>query len=67
MSMRMQKKNYSWNPRKCICENSSKYLKIAADTSVTKSDKIVIFMNILSTKRKYYGNRCHEYCFNKLR
>ena len=32
------KKDYSWNPRKCI----------------------------LSIKKKYYGNRCHVYCFNKL-
>ena len=33
-----------------MCENS-KYFKSVADTSVTKSDKIVIFMNNLSTKK----------------
>ena len=36
-------KGYSWNSSTCICENS-KYLKSAANTAVTKCDKIVIAM-----------------------
>ena len=44
------KKDYSWNPRTCICENS-KYSKSVADTSVTECDKIVIVMDIVSTKK----------------
>ena len=44
------KEGYSLNPSICMCENS-KYFKSVADTSVTKSDKIVIFMNNLSTKK----------------
>ena len=39
-------KNYSWNPSKCVCENS-KYLKRYL---VTKCDEIVIVMDNLSTK-----------------
>ena len=34
----------------CICENS-KYLKSIADTSVNECDKIVIVMDIVSTKK----------------
>ena len=45
------KKDYSWNPSTCICENS-KYLKSVADTSVTDCDEIIIFMNNVSTKRQ---------------
>ena len=40
------KKDYSWNPSTCICENS-KYLKSIADASVIKCDKIVIVMVLL--------------------
>ena len=43
-------KDYSLNPSICMCENN-KYFKSVANTSVTKSDKIVIFMNNLSTKK----------------
>ena len=42
------KKNFSWNPSKCICENS-KYLKIFADTSVTECN-IIIVMDTIATK-----------------
>ena len=35
------KKDYSWNPRTCICENS-KYLKRNIDDSVIASDEIVL-------------------------
>ena len=50
----------------CICENS-KYLKSIADTSVTQCDKIVIVMDIVSTKKnKCYSNKCYDYCLNKL-
>ena len=41
----------NWSPSICICENS-KYLKSAADTSVTKCDEIVIFIDNLTTKYK---------------
>ena len=34
----------------CICENS-KYLKSVVDTSMTKSDEIVIVLNNWSTKK----------------
>ena len=44
------KENYSWNPSTYIYENT-KYLKSAADTSVTKCDEIVIVMNNFSTKK----------------
>ena len=40
--------DFSWNPSKCICENS-KYLKSIADTSVTQCDKIIIVMDVSST------------------
>ena len=40
-----------------MCENS-KYFKSVADTSVTKSDKIVIFMNNLSTKKTNTISTC---------
>ena len=42
------KKAYSWNPSAYICKYIySKYLKSIADTSVTKSDKITIVMDIV--------------------
>ena len=44
------KKDYSWNPSTCICENS-KCLKSVADTSVTKCDEIIIAMDIVSTEK----------------
>ena len=45
------KKDCSWNPRACICENS-KYLKSIADTLVIACDKIisVSVIDIVSTK-----------------
>ena len=70
------KKDYSWNPNACICENS-KYLKNMADASVTKCDEIIILMDTIATntittantidkdKDKYYSDECYEYCFNK--
>ena len=33
---------------------NSKYLKSIADTSVTECDKIITFMDTVSTKKKYY-------------
>ena len=68
------RKYYSWNSSTCMCENS-KYLKIIADTSVTKFDESVIVMDNISTKKtntiatkkdKYNSNKSYEYCFNKL-
>ena len=44
------KEDYSRNPSTCICENS-KYLKSVADTSVTEHNEIVVFMDIVSTKK----------------
>ena len=43
------KKDYSWNPSTCICEDS-KYLKNCADTSVIEFDAIITVIDILSTK-----------------
>ena len=44
------KKDYSWNPSTCVCENR-KYLEIIADTPVTECYEIIIFMDIVSTKK----------------
>ena len=44
------KKDYSWTPSTCICENS-KYLKRFADTSVTAFDDIISVMKIVSTTK----------------
>ena len=43
------KKDYSWNPSTCICEN--KYLKSIVDISVTVCDEVIVVMNIVSTKK----------------
>ena len=45
---RAKKKNYSWNPSTCICENG-KYLKSIVDDSKIVCDKIRYVMNIVST------------------
>ena len=44
------KKDYNWNPRAYICENS-KYLKSIADTSVMACDEIISVMDIAPTKK----------------
>ena len=44
------KKDYSWNPSKCICENS-KYLKSIVYTSVTECGEVIIVMDNASTKK----------------
>ena len=43
------KKDYSWNPSTCICEDD-KHLKSIADTSVVTCDEIISVMDIASTK-----------------
>ena len=45
-----REKDYSWNPSRCICENSI-HLKSLVDTSVTECDEIVIVMNNLTLKK----------------
>ena len=45
------KKDYSWNPSKCICDNR-KYLKSIANTSVIECDEIITVMDIVSTKMR---------------
>ena len=40
------KKNYSWNPSTCICENS-KYLKHIVADSVIACDKVIYVMDIV--------------------
>ena len=40
------KKDYSWNPSTCICEDSKYYWLI----SVRQCDQIIIVMDIASTK-----------------
>ena len=44
------KKDYSWNPSTCICENS-KYLKNITDTSVDECDENITVMDIVLKKR----------------
>ena len=44
------KKDYSWNPSTCICENS-KYLKSIANISVTECDEIITVLDIISIKK----------------
>ena len=44
------KKDYSWDPSICICENI-KYLKKVADTSVIECDEVITVMDIASTKK----------------
>ena len=46
---RKWKKDYSWNPSACTCENS-KYLKIVIDTSVITCDEIKSVTDIITTK-----------------
>ena len=46
---RTYKKDYSWNPSTCICENS-KNLKSIVDASVIVCDEILSVMDIVSTK-----------------
>ena len=46
---RTSKKDYSWDPSTCICENN-KYLKNIADTSVIACDEIISAMDMISTK-----------------
>ena len=43
-----EKKDYSWNPSICICENS-KYLSIG-DTSIIECDETISVMDIVSIK-----------------
>ena len=45
----MRKKDYSWNPGTCICDND-KYLKNIADTSVIACDGIIYVIDTVSTK-----------------
>ena len=50
-SYRYAKKDYSWNPRTCICE-SGKYLKTIGDDLKIVCDKIIYVIDIVSTKMK---------------
>ena len=45
----MYKKDYSWNPSTCTCENS-KYLKSIANTSAIACDNSIYVMGIASTQ-----------------
>ena len=45
------KKDYSWNPSTCICENS-RYLKSTGDDSVSVCDEIINISNSVSTALK---------------
>ena len=42
------KKDYSWNPHACFCENS-RHLKIILDDSVIACDEIINVAHIVST------------------
>ena len=61
------KKEYSWNPSTCICENS-KYLKSIDDTSVILRMWWSYSCSgyCINKKDKYSSNKCYEYCFNKM-
>ena len=48
-------KDYNWNPRTYICENS-KFIKSIAATSMTEYDEIVIVMDNVSTKKTIATN-----------
>ena len=48
-------KDYNWNPRTCICENS-KFIKSIAATSMTEYDEIVIVMDNVTTKKTIATN-----------
>ena len=50
------KKDYSWNPSTCICENGN-CLKSIVDDSVIACDEIIYV---------YCINKCNKYCVNKL-
>ena len=50
---------YSWNPSKCICDNS-KYLKSIDDTSVIKCDKIMTYGYCVNKNDRYYSNSCNK-------
>ena len=45
------KEDYSWNPSKCIYENS-KYLKRVTDTLLIMCDYIIFIIDIVTTKMK---------------
>ena len=57
------KKDYSWNPSTCICENT-KYLS-TVDTSVTECDEIVIVMDVVSTKMTSVTSTASINCHGK--
>ena len=66
----MCRKNYSWNSRTCICENSRNLKGIVHDLVIV-SDEIVnvtysVSKNVTNTIPKYYTNKCHKCCFCKL-
>ena len=46
---RTYKRDYSWNPSTCICQND-KSLKSIADSSVVTCDEIISGMDIVSIK-----------------
>ena len=46
--VREKKRDYSWKPKTCICENS-KYLKHIVDYSVIPFDEIMYVMDVVST------------------
>ena len=43
------KKDYSWNSRKCTCENRN-YPKSISDNSTVACDEVIFIMDIVSTK-----------------
>ena len=58
----MFRKNYSWNSRTCICENSRNLKGIVHDLVIV-CDEIInvtysVSKNVTSTIPKYYTNKC---------
>ena len=54
----LYKKDYSWNPSTCVCENRM-YLKIIADTSAIECAEIC-YEYCINKNDKYYSNKCNK-------
>ena len=50
VKIRTCKKDCSWNPSTCICENG-KYLKSIANISVIECDAVISVLDIISIKK----------------
>ena len=55
------KKDYSWDPSTCICENN-KYLKSTDDASVVECGEIILisYGYCINKNDKYHSNKCNK-------